>query len=118
MNTNIEREICRFVHETKRLGAGTWQRFFCFPPDFIGFAGHFPGQPVLPAVVQICMVRLFWSDVVSPVDSLDVISAKFLKHLLPDQEIMVNLSGEKAEFFVSGEKASMLRIRPCPSTRV
>lgn len=118
MNTNIEREICRFVYATKHLGDGAWQRFFCFPPDFIGFAGHFPGQPVLPAIIQICMVRLFWSDVVSPVDSLDVISAKFLKPVLPDQDIMVILFGEKAEFFVSREKASILRIRPCPSTRV
>lgn len=118
MNTNIEREICRFAYATKRLGDDAWQRFFCFPPDFIGFAGHFPGQPVLPAIVQICMVRLFWSDVVSPVDSLDVISAKFLKPVLPDQEIMVLLSGVNAEFFISGENVSILRIRSCPSTRV
>lgn len=118
MNTNIKREIRRYVQDTKRLGDDEWQRFFCFPADFIGFAGHFPGQPILPAILQICMVRLFWSDVVSPVDSLDVISAKFLKPVLPDQEIMVSLSGEKAEFFVSGEKVSIVRIRPCLCTPV
>lgn len=118
MNTNIEREICRYVQDTKRLGEDEWQRFFCFPADFIGFAGHFPGQPILPAVLQICMVRLFWSDVVAPVESLDVVSAKFLKPVLPEQKISVILSGEKVEFFVSGEKVSILRIRPCLYTPV
>jgi len=31
---------------------------FLFPEDFVGFAGHFPGQPILPAISQFAMVRL------------------------------------------------------------
>ena len=37
------------------------QGTFTFPPDFIAFAGHFPGQPILPAVVQLAAVRLLAS---------------------------------------------------------
>lgn len=31
---------------------------FVFPPDFPGFTGHFPNEPVLPAVLQLMVVRL------------------------------------------------------------
>lgn len=112
-STNIEREIRGYTDVTERDGDGPWRRFFCFPADFVGFAGHFPDRPILPAIVQICMVRLFWNDVFSSVDALDVLSAKFLKPILPDQKIMVCLSEKKAEFFVLGETVSLLRIRPC-----
>ena len=26
---------------------------FRFPPEFLGFEGHFPGQPILPAVCEV-----------------------------------------------------------------
>mgnify|MGYP001056837002 CR=1 FL=1 len=29
-----------------------------FPESFVGFAGHFPKAPVLPAIVQLAAVRL------------------------------------------------------------
>ena len=32
---------------------GVVERDFLFSPDFLGFSGHFPGRPVLPAVVQV-----------------------------------------------------------------
>jgi 3-hydroxyacyl-[acyl-carrier-protein] dehydratase len=30
---------------------------FVFPDSFPGFDGHFPGQPVLPAIIQLAAVR-------------------------------------------------------------
>lgn len=30
---------------------------FVFPAGYAGFAGHFPGRPILPAIVQLAAVR-------------------------------------------------------------
>jgi 3-hydroxyacyl-[acyl-carrier-protein] dehydratase len=30
---------------------------FCFPPSFLGFAGHFPNMPVAPAIIQLAAIR-------------------------------------------------------------
>lgn len=30
---------------------------FIFPPEFVGFKGHFPDNPLLPGIVQIMLAR-------------------------------------------------------------
>ena len=37
---------------------GSFRRRYLFGPDFPGFAGHFPGRPILPAVLQIMAATL------------------------------------------------------------
>lgn len=60
-------------------------RGYRFTADFIGFGGHFPGAPILPAIAQVEMGRLLaeeWLD--SPLRLLAVDHAKFLKPVHPD----------------------------------
>jgi 3-hydroxyacyl-[acyl-carrier-protein] dehydratase len=68
---------------------GTWARSYCFAPDFIGFAGHFPGYPILPAFVQVLMVVTMAEAVKGrPLKISTLERAKFQKEVFPGQEII------------------------------
>jgi 3-hydroxyacyl-[acyl-carrier-protein] dehydratase len=63
---------------------------YLFPQSFIGFAGHFPGYPVLPAYVQVLTALTVieeWKG--RPFQLASVERAKFHIELRPDQEITV-----------------------------
>ncbi|MCH5277105.1 MAG: hypothetical protein J1E80_04630 [Desulfovibrionaceae bacterium] len=98
-----------------------WEQSFCFESDFVGFAGHFPQKPVLPAAVQIAMIRLLWQESVGTIDALEVLSAKYMSPILPHERILVRLSlvsshKGKAEFFIRDEErlrlVSAVQVKP------
>ncbi|MCP4669122.1 MAG: 3-hydroxyacyl-ACP dehydratase [Deltaproteobacteria bacterium] len=65
---------------------------YCFSPDFIGFSGHFPGYPILPAFVQIMMACSLAEELQGRALELATIEkAKFLLEIGPDQEIVVQI---------------------------
>lgn len=91
--SEIRRELlqCRVGEGTveKVDGAVARQRF-CLPRDFIGFCGHFPGHPIVPAVVQILMAQLVVEHALDAGFRLTSIErAKFLRQLQPQDPIDV-----------------------------
>ncbi len=46
------------VGEIERRADGGVRQRYVFNADFPGFAGHFPGRPILPAVLQIMAASL------------------------------------------------------------
>lgn len=64
---------------------------FCFPPDFVAFQGHFPGDPLLPAFLQVAMGQavLEWAQQ-TPVMLERLDRAKFRAPLRPGQTIRVD----------------------------
>jgi 3-hydroxyacyl-[acyl-carrier-protein] dehydratase len=46
------------VGSVERRADGSVRQRYEFEADFPGFAGHFPGRPILPAVLQIMMATL------------------------------------------------------------
>lgn len=66
---------------------------FVFSDSFPGFDGHFPGQPVLPAIIQLVAVRYIAERGLG--QSLAPINygrTKFRGIIQPDEEIEVTLA--------------------------
>ncbi|NTV15347.1 MAG: beta-hydroxyacyl-ACP dehydratase [Desulfobulbaceae bacterium] len=84
----------------------------CCPPTFPGFVGHFPGAPVLPAVLQVLAVRLLAEAILgSGLAPLGVERLKFKGMVHPGEVVRVSLvlkdraAGLGAEFALDREGA-------------
>lgn len=63
---------------------------FSFDRDFIGFSGHFPGYPILPAVLQLFLAQvLIEKQKGLKVRVTGIVKAKFLSEIRPDDRITV-----------------------------
>lgn len=69
--------------------AGQYTAAFRFPPGFPGFAGHFPGNPILPGVcmVQAALVLIGARNQV-PVSLKRIVSAKWFAPVRPGAELL------------------------------
>ncbi len=66
---------------------------FLFPAQFIGFNGHFPRRPVLPAVVQLAAVRCLAGYLLGrEVGLRRFYGVKFRDMVVPDEEIWVSIT--------------------------
>lgn len=71
---------------------------FIFPPSFPGFDGHFPGNPVLPGVIQVLLGEMSSLEILNKEFSNEqlilasVTRCKFLRPIKPDEEITLNFS--------------------------
>jgi 3-hydroxyacyl-[acyl-carrier-protein] dehydratase len=78
------------------------RQFFRFPSDFVGFAGHFPNESILPAVVQIGM-GIYLAEVLHRSKSrgklvlVAVQRAKFMQKLAPEQTIIAHCRRRKGD---------------------
>jgi 3-hydroxyacyl-[acyl-carrier-protein] dehydratase len=70
---------------------GVITRRYHFSHDFIGFVGHFPGYPILPAMVQLLMALMCAEELEGRALEMDTISkAKFLMEIRPGSELLIN----------------------------
>jgi 3-hydroxyacyl-[acyl-carrier-protein] dehydratase len=79
--------------------AGSAVGRFRFEEGFAGFRGHFPGRPLLPAVVQVMAALLVagevWGEAAGEAVSVD--RAKFLLPIGPGAEIQVQCTRRDLE---------------------
>ena len=75
-----------------------WEQTYTFTADSLVFSGHFPSQPVLPAVVQILMAQVLLEEKLEQKLTLAAVpQAKFSAPLGPDTPIVVQVQAGKKE---------------------
>ena len=81
-----------------------WEAEFFFGPDFAGFEGHFPGDPLLPGIAQIMAVTMT-ARPDGGAKLLHVGRTKFTGFVRPGDTMRVRatLRGTDAGMQVSGE---------------
>ncbi|MDH3347691.1 MAG: hypothetical protein OEM02_06285 [Desulfobulbaceae bacterium] len=63
---------------------------FLFTADFPAFAGHFPGRPVLPAIVQLAAIRVMSSKALDKrFVPLETVRVKFKNMIGPNEKVRV-----------------------------
>ncbi|BCS88445.1 3-hydroxyacyl-ACP dehydratase FabZ family protein [Pseudodesulfovibrio sediminis] len=105
------------------IGEDGFTKDFTFDKDFIGFDGHFPGNPILPAVVQLMAGSMAATEAIDATTGKQVTPvgagrAKFLKQIAPGDLLKVTgkLKSKKDEtiavisILVSGETAATFHI--------
>ena len=86
------RQMQSYASPTVQNSADSWTAEYRLPLAFLGFQGHFPDYPVLPAMLQFAMVRLLIEEALGEPCVLDIRSAKFSSPIHPDAVIAVHVS--------------------------
>lgn len=66
---------------------------FVFPAGYPGFAGHFPGKPILPAIVQLAAVRYLAECAVGRrLTPRRYVKIKFKGVIVPGEQVSVSVA--------------------------
>jgi 3-hydroxyacyl-[acyl-carrier-protein] dehydratase len=90
MNKILQEIAAAQLGTAKTDAEGTLEGRYCFEDNFTGFAGHFPGHPILPAIVEIMTVVSLVSAQTGCRQRLSAVEdARFLNPVQPNQELLV-----------------------------
>ncbi len=83
-------EHCVDVYGDRELQAAA---VFMFSKDFSGFAGHFPGRPVVPAIVQLALIRYLAECATGcPLIPVCYQQTKFRAIIQPDEKVKATIN--------------------------
>ena len=89
VHSRLQTELAAASTPAAALSPGTWAKVFTLAGDFIGFEGHFPGHPIVPAMVQMLMARMLLEEIGAGERPDTVQSAKFLAPIPPGTRVVV-----------------------------
>ncbi len=116
---SMRQAIIRSALAPANLAKGSAEQSFRFAEDFPGFAGHFPGYPILPAILQTLMAQLVAEQLYGQrLEFQSLERAKFRRELRPGDRIRVKVALRevsellryKAELYCDTEAAATFNL--------
>ncbi len=119
---NLKEDAASAITEFSIRPEGGIKAVLMFPSDLVVFGGHFPGRPMVPAVLELEIVlaaleRFFTGSVLRMVS---IERAKFLREIKPGERIrlLADFSAfdekkrlaVKGQLWVEGEKAAHIEL--------
>lgn len=75
-----------------------------FPVSFTGFQGHFPNKPILPAIIQLTVIRHLLETVVKQnFNETTYKRAKFKSMVFPEEKLHIRIDLKQDDSRVSGK---------------
>lgn len=88
----LKQDIKRSKLEISEIQDQKMSALFKFPKELDLFSGHFPGNPILPGIVQIEMIRFALEQSMGrPLSILSIKKTKFAHLIDPDTPIRVSI---------------------------
>ena len=86
--TSLRKDIHACMTGIETAPDGAVAAVFQFPAGFAGFAGHFPGNPILPGVCQVQAGLVLAAAVQGNELRLrEIVNAKFFQPILPEMRV-------------------------------
>jgi 3-hydroxymyristoyl/3-hydroxydecanoyl-(acyl carrier protein) dehydratase len=100
---------------------------FCFPEDFSGFQGHFPGKAILPGACQLqCFLTFLKQQAGQALVLKEIKLVKYLLPVFPDETITCTMSRlpeaitgsfvAKGAIFRGAERVTEIRLLVAPGS--
>ncbi len=105
----IAKATQRCLSDLNRIPEGAWLATFVFPPDYVGFQGHFPGNPVLPGVCMVeAALAMLAATGLGAVRLMQMVSAKWFAPVRPGETLTFRATFSNDE--TEGERKVRFRI--------
>lgn len=108
--SRMTQEIRHCMSDLSETGDSGIQARFVFPPEFVGFQGHFPDHPILPGVCKMQAVLVLLQEWYQKEISLkEIVMAKFLSPVSCGEELIfecreVKKTGDDREVKKTGDE--------------
>ncbi|MBR6057008.1 MAG: hypothetical protein IKP58_02440 [Victivallales bacterium] len=78
----IQSELLKRISDFQRHDDGSYSAAITFDPAFTGFDGHFPGNPIVPAVCQLSAVEVL-THLTLKCQDLKIVTISLMKFRAP-----------------------------------